>query len=75
MAEEVVVHVDKDFAVDLDVCVLPVAVRQVVEGEDDGPVGRVFKGYDADDGAAVLYLVKDVWCTLVGCARPLRREV
>lgn len=60
-------HIDVDLAIDFYIGVLCVAVRQVVEGEDDGAIRRVFKGDNAEDCAAVLDLVKHV------CASSVRR--
>lgn len=61
MAEEVVVHVDEGFAVDGDEGMGGRAVGEVVEGEDDGAVGRVFKGDYTEGCLFVLDFVEDVW--------------
>lgn len=61
MAEEVVMHVDESFAVDGDERVGGRTVGEVVEGEDDGAVGGVFKGDYAEGCLFVLDFVKDVW--------------
>lgn len=58
-------HINVDFAVDFDVGVLCVAICQVVESEDDRAIGRVFKGDDAEDCAAVLDFVKHVCASFV----------
>lgn len=60
MAEEVVVHVDEGFAVDGDEGTDGRAVGEVVEGEDDGAVGGVFKGDYAEGCLFVLDFVEDI---------------
>lgn len=54
-------HVEVDLGADGEVRVGARAVREAVQREDHGPVGRVLEGHDAVGGAARLRGLEYVW--------------
>ena len=60
MPDEAVVDIDVRLSIDSDVWIAIGSVGQVIEGEDYGAIGRVFKGHNAGGDMAILDLVEDI---------------